>query len=260
MIIVPHGGCRPPDELLLINALSDFDIFMNSDACANDIFSFERNAVADIKTDISRLYIDTDRILSDMPPSSKDGVMKVKTPSGKSVYRDNLFPGDIAISNILARYYLAFHEKIKETIETADVRLILEFHTMMPVGPAYAKDADQPRPLVKVEHKTRYGGRFMETAPETAARELAECIMQNLGSLEGSVAGDYEVDSSDSPGYLMRRYGTAGIPMMKVSLSRALFINEHHFNWEFLKADEIRLGEIRNSVWQGIEYFIKNFF
>lgn len=260
LIIVPHGGCTPPEELSSVTALSDLDIFMYSDACANDIFSFGRYVAANITTDISRLFVDTDRPINEMPPSARDGVMKMDTPSGRPVYQPDMFPSGIAVSNILSRYYVSFHDRIRDALAGDRVELILEFHTMLPVGPKYAKDADKPRPLIKIEHKTRYGGRFQETAGIDEARALAESILFNLDSLEGSVAGDYLVDSSDSPGYLMKRYGTRGIPMLKVSLSRALFINERYFNWDYMKADELRLGEIRNSVWGGIRFFCETFF
>lgn len=261
LIIVPHGGCQTPEELEGVSLPNEFDLFMEADACANDIFSFDRfTSFPRVDTYVSRLFVDVDRPLNAMPPSSPDGAMKSRIRSGKKIYEDDAFPSEVAISNILGRYYLPFHENIAAPIAQGNVRLILECHTVLPVAPSWAKDAESPRPIITIEHRTRYGGRFIDTAAKNAARELAQSIASSIGTIEGSVAGDWIVDSSDSEGYIMKRYGSRGIPMMKISISRAAFINERDFNWEFMRADEIKLGELRNSIWRGIEKFFRENF
>jgi N-formylglutamate amidohydrolase len=260
LIVIPHGGYQVPEELSEITFLGKTDLFMEADTCANDIFSFERYTLPRIDTPISRYCVDLDRPLNALPPSDRDGIIKHHTHNGRPVFMDDLFPDEIALSNIFRRYYMPFHDTLDSLINSGTVRLMLECHTVPAVAPPSSKNAGEPRPLVQVDVGARYGGSKHITFDPAAAAELAISVASRFSDDAGSVAGDYHVNREDTGGYIQRRYGTRGVPMAKLSISKSLFINEKHFNWDYLSVDELRLGEIRNAVWEGIEAFYKKAF
>ena len=258
LIVIPHGGCRVPEELSGYQAVNDFDLFIQSDSCANEIYSFGNRVTGTINTDISRLFMDLDRPYTALPPA-QDGVVKKSTLFGKPVFRGDIFPDEIAISNMLHRYYFPFHQAIKKIIDTGGIRLILECHTMMAVGPARSPDAWKPRPTVLLEHRAG-GGTSSEGAGE---RDLAEslmgCLEKPFSGEEGTTAGKFIVRIDPSPGYILNNYGAAGPPMIRLSLSRSLFINDRFFSYEYLRVDDLRIRDLRDMMWEGIEkFFDKN--
>ncbi|TFH42908.1 MAG: hypothetical protein E4G96_02420, partial [Chrysiogenales bacterium] len=109
LVIIPHGGYTIPEELSGYEAVGTFDLFIQSDSCANEIFSFGDRVTGTVDTGISRLFVDLDRPYTALRPG-QDGVIKRTALDGKSVFIEDQFPDEIAIANILQRYYLPFHE------------------------------------------------------------------------------------------------------------------------------------------------------
>lgn len=259
LVIIPHGGCKVPEELLGYHSVNDFDLFIQSDSCSNEIFAFGDGVTGTIDTDISRLFIDLDRPYTALPPV-QDGVVKKSTLFGKPVFRGDIFPDEIAISNILQRYYFPFHQAVKKIIDTGGIRLILECHTMMAVGPALSPDAGTPRPTVLVEHRARGKKSTVDTCDRGRAESLVECLGRPFAGEEETIAGKFIIREEPSGGYILRNYGTAEIPMIRISLSRSLYINDRFFNYDYLRVDDLRIGALRDMLWSGIEkFFNKNF-
>ena len=101
--------------------------------------------VKKIDTGISHMFVDLDMPSSMVPPKSSHGIMKTESISGKKIFREDIFPDQVALSNILKRYYSPFHNTIKKIIATGEIKFIIECHTMMPVGPRNSFDAGKPR-------------------------------------------------------------------------------------------------------------------
>ena len=60
--------------------------------------------------------------------------------------------------------------------------------------------------------------------------------------------------TSYGTGELMRKL-SGSAPYLRISLSRGLFLNERHFNYDFGRIDPIRIGELRKKTHQAIERF-----
>jgi len=255
LIIVPHGGSQVPEELSGYEALSDFDLLYESDVCANAIFSFREEALAQVDTYISRLFIDMDRSFREPPPVPGDGVMKSSTSQGKPVFGDKTCPDEIAVAAMVKRYYTPFHEAIGKIIATGDIGLILNCHTMMAVGPAGAADAGLPRPLVSVQSSVMTKKGVVETAPRALALDLLEALGREFQGEDSTVARRFAHNEPSFRGHCLAAYGLSGIPMLRVSLSRALFFNDRYFSYEYLKVDPLRIEEIRGRVWKAVDRF-----
>ena len=148
LIIVPHGGYGIPEELSAVTGINERDAFLEADTCANELFAFNDRVPACLTAETSRLFIDLDRSHLDVSPRNEDGLIKRETPSGKEVFPAGAFPDHIAIANLVRRYHAPFHDTIKKILAAGGIKLILECHTMMPVGPRNSADPGMPRPCL----------------------------------------------------------------------------------------------------------------
>ncbi len=256
LVIIPHGGLAVPEELAGYEAVSRFDLFMQSDTCANDIFSFGDLVAGTVDTETSRLFVDLDRPYTALRPG-QDGVIKKETLDGKPVFKGDHFPDEIAIANILQRYYLPFHDTVKKIIDTGGVELVLECHTSMPVGPKRARDAGNPRPLVLLEHTVRGKGGPVETFDPGLAEALEAHLDKCFQGEECTVTRKIIASPAVSEGYILTRYGTGPVPMLRLSLSRALFLDDSHFSFEYMRVDERRLRHLRELLWSALSGFFR---
>ena len=251
LIIIPHGGTRVPEELAGYENVTPFDLFMQSDACANDIFSFGKRVAGTLATDISRLFVDLDRPYTALGGGS-EGVIKKTTLDGAPIFFENHFPDEIAIANIIHRYYIPYHDAIAKIIETDAISCILECHTMTPVGQKASKDAGMPRPLALIETIARTPSGSVFTCAEDLAVPLQESLKKALAREECATEEKVVISRTPSDGYILARYGRGGMPMIRLSLSRSLFINEQHFNFDFVRVDERRIAQLRELLWDVI--------
>lgn len=259
LTVIPHAGLAIPEELSGHEAVAPFHIFFESDSGADLLFSANADAGSFLKSDISRLFVDMDREFRMLYPATADGVIKSKTSMNRSIFIEGCYPDEIAISNILKRYYFPFHEKMRTTLKNNEIGFILECHTHTAVGPDNSPDRGRPRPLVMTEYTAENIEAIRKTASPDMAMDLAY-IMGRLFSGEGdTVAGDYRV-SDNSSGYIMKNYGTKGIPMLRLSLSRSLFLNDRYFDLEALKIDNRRLERLNEIFVSGLERFLNKYF
>lgn len=260
LVIVPHGGTIIPEELEGYPRVGKFDIFYESDACANQIFNFKGEVLACLNTSVSRLFVDLDRSFAEVPPASEDGVIKKTTSRGKSIFNGDDFPDDIAISALIRRYHVPFYDTIKKILATGEVRFLLDCHTMMSVGTSCSEDAGKPRPLVSVQNVLNNAKGISETAPMQMAEELLRILSREFRREEDTVAERFTLNSPMFKGNLLKTFGLGKVPMMRLSLSRALFFTEDFLNLNEMKVDEYRIGELRRRVLRALQLFSERFF
>ncbi len=254
LIIIPHGGRTVPDELSGHEQIDDFGIFIESDAYANELFGFS-SVISTVSTNISRLFIDLDRPTTSLPPQFADGVIKKESQSGRKIFKDKIFPDEIAISNILKRYYLPFHKSIQETISSGKIKMIIECHTMMPVGPRQARDAGQPRPLINLENTLKTGLRTSRTCPAETLESFFSCFKKYFNNENCTVSEKFSTNNPLNEGYILETYGRTKIPMVRFSISTSLYLNDEYFDYDTLTVDRLRIKELNGRIWAGIEKY-----
>jgi N-formylglutamate amidohydrolase len=254
LVIIPHGGREVPDEFSGLIQIDDFGIFIESDAYANDLFDF-KNVQAKFDTNISRLFIDLDRDPAFITNNTPDGVIKKESISGRKVFREGVYPDDIAFSNILKRYYTPFHNSIRQSITGGEIKFILECHTMMPVGPRFAKDAGKPRPLINIENIIDRESRPRLTCTQEKAEYFLSCFKKYFSSEEFTVSAKFSLNKPKSAGFILEKYGQHKIPMLRFSISSSLYLNDKFFNYEHLTIDKKRIMELKGKIWAGIEKY-----
>jgi len=256
LLIIPHGGYGIPEEFTGYYSLTPSELFFESDGGADKIFNFREKVNSIVNTEISRLFVDMDRNYKDVYPVTKDGVIKKSTSMNRPVFMGKYYPDEIAISNILKRYYYPFHQNIKKAIEDRP-SLIIECHTHMPVGPANAPDRGMPRPLVITGYTADNREELARTATADMALGLASLMGKALEKEGDTVTSSYSLDNKHNTGFIMNTYGRNEIPMLYVSISRSLFLTDRYFDIKGMRIDIKRLDRLNNIVYGVIENFLK---
>lgn len=260
LIIIPHSGLNIPEELFGYENVSPLNIFFESDAGAESIFTADDYVLKTVSSTVSKIFIDMDREYKLLSPVTPDGVIKSRTSMNREVFKKDCYPDEIAISNILNRYYFPFHELIRNSIKDMKFKAIIECHTHMPVGPANSQDKGMPRPLVITGYTVDTDSGVKQTAHVDMALELASSVAKVL-SKEGETVSDiFRVSDHDYKGFIMKNYSLSGIPVLNLSISRSLFLNEEYFNLERMIIDDRRLQKIGTLVKSGLEKFYRKCF
>ena len=260
LLIIPHCGLDIPEELYGYENVSPLNIFFESDAGAKSIFSIEETVMKTVSTSISKIFVDMDREYKLLSPVTHDGVVKSKTSMNREVFIKDCYPDEIAISNILDRYYFPFHESIRNAIKEMKFKAIIECHTHMPVGPVNSPDRGMPMPLVITGHTADTDSGIKQTAPPGMALELASSVAKNLSKEGETVTDIFKVSDHENRGFIMKNYSLTGIPLLNLSISRSLFLNENYFDLEKMVIDSRRLKKISALVNAGFEKFYKKCF
>ncbi len=252
LFIIPHGGYKVPDELAELCVLSPLELFFEADTGAVECFTLNQIGTV-ISTPIHRLFIDVDRDPYLLPPKTHNGVIKITTSQKKGIFPQGVFPDEIAIAGMIKRYFFPFHSRIEQAIKTS--RFIVVCHTVAPVAPPVAIDAGSPRPIITLEHIVSNGSNIT-TCDETLTLKL-------LGILKKAFTGErYTVTTpfcigSPTKRYIMQRYTKHLLPVIRISLSKALFLNEKYFDPHTLSIDPQRIQSIQERLYECFDTFSK---
>jgi N-formylglutamate deformylase len=246
LTIIPHGGLQVPEEVKDYILVDKFELFLGSDSCANDIFRFDD--CINITTPISKLFVDVNRPYSAVPPKTSDGVIKKVTPAGKSIYDEDFFPSEIAITNLVRRYYNPFHDKIKSALKENTIKLILECHVTPGIGLKNTQMEDKPLPLVSIHNRLRRGNDIIQTCHDTAAVMLRDLLQK---SFSDNSHDTFIVEDAPSSGFLIQLYAKY-IPYLRIDISRSLFFDDRFFNMQYIKVDQLKIRELRKKIYDAV--------
>ncbi len=241
-----------PDELSQLCTLSELELFFEADTAAHDCFALKEIGTV-ISMPVHRLFIDVDRDPYSLPPKTYNGVIKTTTSHKKEIFQPGIFPDEIAIAAMIKRYWLPFHSRIEQALKTS--RFIVVCHTVAPVAPPVAKDAGSPRPIITLEHITTNGANIT-TCDETATLKLLGILKKAFAGEKYTVATPFSV-GTPAKRYIMHRYAKHLLPIIRISLSKALFLNEKYFDPETLSIDPQRIQSIQQRLCECFHTFSK---
>lgn len=202
LISVPHAGLRVPPEVESLCQLTEAQIVEDGDEHAAEIYDIADQVVSYVTTDVARAIVDLNRAEDDRRP---DGVVKTHTCFNVPVYREPLT--DTTIERLLAVYYRPYHDRLRQ-LSDSDVRLAVDCHTMLAVGPPIGPGPGIERPHVCLSHADG-------TCPDEWMDALAASFEEEFGP-------HVSVNDPFKGGYITRTHA-ADMPWVQLELSRAPF-------------------------------------
>lgn len=231
-----------PTEVAGRLLLTSRELVHFSDPATTDLFAYQERVEAWMAARCSRMVVDVNRSPFDLPPRREDGVVKVRTVDGRPVYRPGHEPSIDLVHRLMMNHYFPFHERIDRLIDTRDVRVAFDCHTMMDRGPQCAPDAGQRRPLVCL-------GNHGDAAGAPRSHQLATCPPSWLRRLSSAFeeefsAGAISINQPYAGGFTtIAHYWHRGVPFIQVELNRSLYESPEG------TIDCRRVEEVREQVW-----------
>lgn len=151
LISVPHGGTLVPDYFKKNCLLSEKDILLDGDTWTKDLYDFRELVEEYIYTDIARAVIDMNRKEDDLPPMNPDGVVKTIAVDGKEVWNKQLTSKEI--ERLVTKYLKPYHKRLEESASNPRVKLAIDCHTMLDIGPTKDRSKWEKRPLICISNR-----------------------------------------------------------------------------------------------------------
>lgn len=201
---VPHAGLEVPEEVESLCVLSRRQIVADGDEHAAEVYDIAGDVAAFCTTHVARAVVDLNRAEDDRRP---DGVVKTHTCFNEPVYRKPL--DDKVIDKLLDRYHRPYHSQLR-SLAGEGLRLAVDCHTMLAVGPPIGPGAGIERPHVCLGDG---GG----ACPPRWMACLEESFREAFGP-------SVTVNQPFSGGYITRSHG-AEMPWFQLELSRGPFLS-----------------------------------
>lgn len=255
LISIPHGGTDVPPEIAGRLALGPDDLAYYSDPVTRPLYHFGSSVKATIDTPVSRMVVDLNRPPLPLPPKDPDGIIKVRTIEGRTVYREGQFPDVQLIHTMLMKWYFPYHQQIDELIDARDIRIAFDCHSMLPVGSKTQKDAGRKRPLICLGNNGDRNGRAKKggitTCPEDWIAALAEGFRD-----EFAFGREVAMNNPFSGGFISNaHYWRKGIPWIQIEINRSLYEPGRSPGTGSSPDPDRSIGELRERIWRVLARF-----
>jgi hypothetical protein len=138
--------------------------------------------------------------------------------------------------------------------------MVVQCHTVLGYGPRGAADADRPRPLVRVRYKTENAGRETIAAPRFLAGLVLEGLAAKLKDEAEYFPGEaFVLDDQPAASHIMAEHN-GRIPIVRLEISRALFLDEQWFDPRRLRIDPSRLRRLQDYFVYALDRACRKFF
>lgn len=213
-ISIPHGGTDIPEEFIPYVEATAACMSEDVDHLTREICGIEPSKVVhfvDFAT--SRTFVDLNRPPDWIGDSYPDGVVKMRTHSGKNVFRE--FPPEDKVNVVMERLYHPYHARLKEITSDSEVKLTLDCHSMSPRGlPASPDVPGQERPPICLGHR----------AGTSATLEMIELLRDIMAQVYAVPERDIWIDKPFNGGYITKEYGSLQTPVIQIEFSRGFYM------------------------------------
>lgn len=221
LVSVPHAGLRVPEEVAPACLLSPAQIAEDGDEHAAAIYDVAAEVKHYVTTDIARAVVDLNRAEDDRRP---DGVVKTHTCFNEPVWREPL--GERVVAMLLARHYRPYHARLSE-LAGQGVRLAVDCHTMLAVGPPIGPGPGRERPHV-----------CLGNADGTCPEEWMACLERSFREQFGPRV---TVNEPFRGGFITRSHAPE-MPWVQLEISRAPFATDIEKRQRVLRALRAAVG------------------
>lgn len=240
LIVTPHASDHVPQDILgemLGEARHDLEarralgasLFEQGDPYTDVIFDLP-DAYA-LHATVSRFVVDLNRRRDQRGPN---GVVKLTDFDATPLYEHGTPPDEARVEERLHRYWDAFHAEIDRTIREHRIELLIDGHSMSPLGPSLGPDGGAVRPALTLmtggDEDGEPAGDRPPTVPPALARALREAVERAFAPVmraPGDEAPPHAVLnrpwSADEVAYASAP--AAGIPAFGLEINRALYLD-----------------------------------
>jgi len=204
LLSVPHAGLTIPPEVEDCCLLTRADIERDGDEGAGEIFDLASEVEAFLSIDVARAIVDLNRAEDDR---WRDGVVKTHTVQGVRIYHP--FPSEAVVDRLLERYHRPYHRRLTE-LAGSGVRMGLDCHTMLAVGPSVGPDPGRKRPSVCLSNGDG-------TCPDAWFRALQACFERAFQPFQVTVNDPF------TGGYITRSHAVE-LPWVQIEISRRRYL------------------------------------
>jgi len=154
----------------------------------------------------------------------------------------------------MMKWYFPYHQRIDELIDSHDISLAFDCHSMLPYGSPEQNDAGKKRPLICLGN---YGDETGQAKPGSLTTCPPEWILGLADAFrkEFSGAGDVAINVPFSGGFISNaHYWRKGIPWIQIEINRILYEdNSCHIQRSVVR--EERIPGLRTKIWQILTRF-----
>lgn len=228
LISVPHGGNVLPNHFNDNCLLSERDILLDGDTWTKELYDFRDMVEEYIYTDIARVVVDMNRKDNDLPPKNPDGVIKSIAVNGKQVWKNQLSSEEI--DTLINKYYKPYHHRLEDGARNPKVKLAIDCHSMLDIGPTKDRVRWERRPLFCISNRgDKLGDKLNEqlTAPPFLMQKLKVELDKKFKGY-GNINKDVDLVSINEPfkgGHITTYHGRVGhVPWIQLEINRRLYL------------------------------------
>ena len=223
LVSVPHAGLGVPAEVAPRCRLTPDQIARDGDEHAAEIYDIAAQVRHHVTTDVARAVVDLNRAEDDR---WRDGVVKTHTCFDVPVWRGPL--EEEVVEALLARHHRPYHARLSD-LAGQGVRLAVDCHTMLAVGPPIGPGPGLERPHVCLGH-----------ADGTCPAKWMACLRRSFREQFGP---SVTVNAPFRGGYITRSHASE-IPWVQLELSRAPFASNREKRRRVVRALQAAIERI----------------
>ncbi|MEJ2260582.1 MAG: N-formylglutamate amidohydrolase [Nitrosopumilaceae archaeon] len=219
LLSIPHGGTQKPPELDSHLAITDKDLFDDSDPFVIEIYDLGEKVEGVVKTNIARAFVDLNRSLEDLPPQNPDGLIKSSTCYEKPIYKKGREPDDSLTNVLIEMYYKPYHNSIQKRM----------------------------RPMFCLSNQDG------KTSSTEMIELLASCISDSFDIDRNEIS----LNDPFHGGYITRTYGNNPLPWIQIEMNRDMYLGESWFDGDSLSIDSSRLRKLNEQFKNCLKLFFQ---
>ena len=217
---------------------------MDSDTFTIPIFNLKEYVEAVIIQPLARAILDVNRPITQWPPDYPDGVIKSRSVQNGIVYNKDVFCLEDIRKNMINEYQ-NYHLKISELVVGKRLKIGLDCHSMLPIGPITSKDPGNRRPLFNL-------GNCFGTS---CSQEITEMLAESIKVIFKIDKRDIVINKPFAGGYITKYHGYNPIPWIQIEMNKSLYLKEPYFNKNSFHIDPESLHKLKEKLGQTMILF-----
>ena len=240
IISLPHCTSLVPADLRHSLALEEHEIAEAVDLGTMEVFGAIpcRGIVC---STVSRLVVDLNRGLHQRDAR---GLIALTDYHGRAVYKKGKEPAPEEIRARIEAYYIPFHRRLRELIETSGATGLLDCHSLNGMGPPEAPDAGKKRMDIVIGNNGDRSGAGIDGSREPTCPQDKVLAMAEAFKKEGfSVSLNYPYPGGFITAHYGRKMVERGGFAVQIEINQDLFVDKAE-----AALDAKRLADVRSRV------------